>query len=184
MEKTLFPGWLLITFFKKVAKTFFYLKYFSYISSVIIETNTMKEIINTTGVQTTEVINNVTLGKIKDVRFISKTRAGFMTVVDARDFDIEGYNNHPECLITGYKKGALQTVQVQFENSDYWFTVFARAGKKVHLIDSAILADLTVGAINGMFYNTNLYSQLQYQAVGAKTWASMAYVMNEVEMAA
>lgn len=144
----------------------------------------MKQIINTTGVQTTEVLNNVTLGKIVNARFISKTRAGFMTISDARDFDIEGYNNHPERLISGYKKGALQTVQVQFESSDYWFTVFARAGKKVHLIDSAILADLTVGTINSMFSNTNLYSQLQYQAVGAKTWASMAFVQNEVAMAA
>ena len=184
MEKTPFLPGLLITFFKKVAQIFFYVKSFSYISSVIIETNTMKEIINTTGVQTNNTINNVTLGKIKDVRFISKTRAGFMTVVDARDFDIEGYNNHPERLISGYKKGALQTVQVQFESSDYWFTVFARAGKKVHLIDEAILADLHVGTINGMFLNTNLYSQLQYQAVGAKSWACKAFVQNEALVAA
>jgi len=144
----------------------------------------MKQIINTTGVQTTEVLNNVTLGKIANARFISKTRAGYMSISDARDFDIEGYNNRPERLISGYKKGALQTVQVQFESSDYWFTVFARAGKKVHLIDEAILADLTVGTINGMFSNTNLYSQLQYQAVGAKTWASKAFVQNEVAVAA
>jgi hypothetical protein len=139
----------------------------------------MQEIINTTGVRTTDVLDNTTLGKITNVRFISKSRAGFMTISDARDFDIEGYNNHPEHLISGFKKGALQTVQVQFESSDYFFTVFARAGKKIHLIDKAILRDLTVGTINGMFYNTELYGQSQYNAVNAATWASKAYVMNE-----
>jgi len=142
----------------------------------------MKEIINTTGIHTFDFINKPELGKITNVRFISKTRAGYMTVSDARDFDIEGYNNHPERLISGYLKGALQTVQVQFESSDYFFTVFARQGKKIHMIDEAILADLTVGTINSMFYNTNLYSQAQYQAVGAKTWAdkAFAFVQNEV----
>jgi hypothetical protein len=139
----------------------------------------MQEIINTTGVRTTDVLDNTTLGKITNVRFISKSRAGFMTISDARDFDIEGYNNHPERLISGFKKGALQTVQVQFESSDYFFTVFARQGKKIHLIDKAILRDLTVGTINSMFYNTELYGQSQYNAVNAATWASKAYVMNE-----
>ena len=139
----------------------------------------MQEIINTTGVHTVDVLDNATLGKFVKVRYISKSRAGFMTVSDARDFDIEPLNNHPESLIGGFKKGALQTVQVQFANSDYWFTVFARAGKKIHLIDKAILRDLTVGTINGMFYNTDLYGQSQYNAVNAATWASKAYVMNE-----
>jgi hypothetical protein len=113
------------------------------------------------------------------VRFISKSRAGFMTIVDAKEWDIEGYNDHPERLISGFKKGALQTVEVQFEGSDYYFTVFARQGKKIHMIDEAILADLTVGTINSLFLNTDLYSQTQYTAVNAATWASKAYVMNE-----
>ena len=54
-------------------------------------------------------------------------------------------------------------------------------GKKVNLIDESIIAALTVGTINSMYYNTNLYSHEQYQAVNSKTWASKAYVMNEVE---
>jgi hypothetical protein len=139
----------------------------------------MQEIINTTGVHTTDVLDNTTLGKFTGVRYVSKSRAGFMTISDAPHFDIERLNNHPESLISGYKKGALQTVQVQFAGSDYWFTVFARAGKKIHLIDKAILRDLTVGTINGMFYNTDLYNQSQYSAVNAATWASKAYTMNE-----
>ena len=139
----------------------------------------MKQIINTTGVHTCNTINNVTLGKITNVRFISKSRGGFMTITDARDFDIEGYNNNPERLISGFLKGALQTVQVQFESGDYFFTVFARSGKKIRLIDEAILRDLTVGTINSMFYNTELYNQRQYGAVNAQSWASLAYVQNE-----
>ena len=63
-------------------------------------------------------------------------------------------------------------------------TVFSRTGKKVKLIDEAILANLTVGTINGMFANTNLMDMEQYKLVGAKSWASMAFVQNEVPVAA
>ena len=136
----------------------------------------MKKIINATGVRTVDFLMGKT---ITAARFIVKSRAGFMTVVDARDFDVEAYNKYPERLISGYTKGALQTVQVQLDGYDFFFTVFARQGKKIHLIDEVILADLTVGTINSLFYNTELYSQYQYKAVNSATWASMAYVMNE-----
>lgn len=135
----------------------------------------MKNLINTTNIRTTEFIK----GTITAARFISKSRAGFMTIVDAPDWQVERYNKYPEELISGYKKGALQTVQVQLDNSDYFFTVFARQGKKIHLIDEAILRELTVGTINSLFVNTELYDQIQYRAVAAKTWADKAYVMNE-----
>ena len=121
--------------------------------------------------------------QITAVRFIVKSRAGFMTISEGRDFDLPLYNNKPESLINGFVKGALQTVQVQLEGMDHFFTVFARQGKKIHLIDEAILADLTVGTINSYFSNTDLYSQYQYQAVGASSWASKAYVMNEPTLA-
>jgi hypothetical protein len=136
----------------------------------------MKELINLNHVRTCSFIKE---GQITGVRFISKSRAGFMTISDARDFDLEGYNNNPERLITGFKKGALQTVQVQLDGSDYYFTVFARQGKKIHFIDEEILRNLTVGTINSMFYNTELYSANQYKAVNSATWASKAFVMNE-----
>ena len=141
----------------------------------------MQKIINTTGIPTTDFLSQYTSGKF---RFITKCRAGFMTIVDSRDFDNERYMQHPEGLIAGYKKGALQTVQFQPEGTDIWLTIFARVGKKVHLCDQAILRDLTVGTINGMYYNTNLYSQSQYAAVGATTWASKAYVENNAFQAA
>jgi hypothetical protein len=33
-----------------------------------------------------------------------------------------------------------------------------------------------------MYYNTNLYSHQQYKSVNSKSWASMAYQMNDLEM--
>jgi hypothetical protein len=107
-----------------------------------------------------------------------------MTIVDGRDFDNERYMQYPESLINGYKKGALQTVQFNPEGTDIWLTIFARVGKKIHLCDQTILRDLTVGTINGLYYNTNFYSQSQYRAVGATSWASKAFVENTAILAA
>ena len=139
----------------------------------------MKELINITGIPTMNFITNDEGRKITNVRFVVKTKLG-MTVCDARDFDMDRYNKHPECLISGFKKGALQTVQVELDNSGYFLTVFSRTGKTVKLIDEAILVDVKVGTINSMFYNTNLYDWQQYKAVNSKTWDSYAYQMNAV----
>ena len=111
-------------------------------------------------------------------RMVVKTKLG-MTVVDARSFDNPRIMANPESAISGYKKGALQTVQFKADGSECWLTVFSRTGKRVKLIDEAILANLTVGTINGMYYNTNLMDMAQYKLVGSKTWASMAFVQNE-----
>jgi hypothetical protein len=124
----------------------------------------------------TDILSEHTAGKF---RMIVKTKLG-MTCVDARDFENPRLMENPECIISGYKKGVLHTVQFQPEGSDYWLTVFSRNGKVVNLIDESILVNLTVGTINSMYYNTNLYNQYQYKAVNSKTWASMAYKMNEV----
>ena len=135
----------------------------------------MKNLINTTNIHTVDILSNYTEGKF---RMIVKTKLG-MTCCDARDFDNPRIMANPEAAISGYKKGVLQTVQFQPEGSDYWLTVFSRTGKTVKLIDKSILVNLTVGTINGLYYNTNLYSQAQYQAVNSKTWASHAYQMNQ-----
>ena len=103
-----------------------------------------------------------------------------MTCVDSRDFDSHHMGNHPSSTITGYKNGVLQTVQFKPSGTNTWLTIFSRTGKKVKLIDESILVNLTVGHINGMYYNTNLYSHQQYKSVNSKSWASMAYQMNEV----
>ena len=111
-------------------------------------------------------------------RMIVKTKLG-MTCCDARDFDNPRMMENPECIISGYKQGALQTVQFNPSGTDTWSTIFSRTGKKVKLIDESILVNLTVGTINSMYYNTNLYDHHQYKAVNSKSWASMAYKMNE-----
>ena len=91
---------------------------------------------------------------------------------------------YPESIITGYKKGALQTVEFCPDGGDYYLTVFARKGNKIVIIDKTILGHLTVGTINQLFLNTNLYNQEQYSAVGAKTWADRAYVPYQVQVEA
>jgi len=110
-------------------------------------------------------------------RMVVKTKLG-MTVCDTRDFDNPRIMANPECAISGYKKGALQTVQFCPEGSDYYLTIFSRTGKKVKLIDESILANLTVGTINSMYSNTNLMDMEQYKSVGSTSWASMAFVQN------
>lgn len=141
----------------------------------------MKNLINTTGIHTVDYISTA-LDQITNVRFITKCRAGFMTIVEGRKSNMEGYNKNLESLITGFKKGALQTVEIELGNSGIYLTVFARIGKKIKLIDKSILVNLTVGTINGLYYDTNLCNQIQYLAVNSKTWASYAYRMNEAQL--
>ena len=136
----------------------------------------MKKLINT--IQDIMTVNILDQYEGGEFRHIVKTKLG-MTCVDARDFDNVRMNKFPESIISGYKRGVLQTVQFKAEGSDTWLTVFSRTGKKVKLIDETILRNLTVGTINSMFDNTNLMDQNQYRAVNSKTWASMAFIMNE-----
>lgn len=130
----------------------------------------MNNIINVTGVNQVEFIN----GRKGEFRAVVKCRAGFFTVVDLKDRFKTGAG-----VLNNFKKGALQTVEFKPEGTENWLTVFALKGKKVMLIDSEILAELEVGTINCNFLNTNLYSQAQYAAVKARTWACKAFVMNE-----
>jgi len=131
-------------------------------------------------IMVTDILSQYTAGEF---RMVVKTRLG-MTVCDARSFDNPRICANPELAISGYKAGALQTVQFKPEGSDFWLTVFSRTGKRVKLIDEAILAKLTVGTINGMYSNTNLMDMQQYKLVGSTSWASMAFVENAVEVAA
>lgn len=143
----------------------------------------MTNLINTTDVRTVNVLGAYpnTKGKF---RFITKCRAGWMTIVDAKDNENEYYMTYPESIITGYLKGALQTVEFKPDGWDIWLTVFARKGNKIVLIDEVILSHLTVGTINQYYSNTNLYSQTQYNAVGAKNWTDRAFVPYQIPMEA
>lgn len=147
-----------------------------------------KAIINTTDIHTVDIINNSHYPTLPGkFRFITKCKAGYMTCNDARDFDDARLYENPASVMSAYKKGALHTVEYKPSGSDNFFTVFAKKGNKVILMDEAIMRGLDVGCINGLWYNTNLMDMNQYKAVNSKTWASMAFVMNttvEVEVAA
>lgn len=136
----------------------------------------MSTLINTIGLQTTDILDKYPKGQF---RVITKNRHVGMGCHDLRDFENERYCENPSNILAMYKKGALQTIEYKPEGSDYWFRVFSRTGKKIHIIDQKILVGLTVGTINSMWFNTELYSHRQYQAVNSATWASHAFQMNE-----
>ena len=139
----------------------------------------MKNLVNIAGIHTVNVLSDYSKGKF---RVITKCRAGWMTIIDCRDYDNEWFMKQPESIITGYTKGSLQTVEFCPDGGDYYLTIFARKGNKIVIIDETILGHLTVGTINQLFSNTNLYNQEQYNAVGARTWADRAYVPYNVLM--
>jgi len=106
-------------------------------------------------------------------RVITKCQAGFMvtSVVEASS----ALN-----ALRRYKMKAVQAIariKDVANIGEHDFTVYARTGKKVW-IEENMLAEMTVGDINQSLTNTALYSQAQYNAVNAKSWASKAYVMN------
>jgi hypothetical protein len=134
----------------------------------------MNKIINTLGLHTSNFIN----GQKGSYRIVYKCQAGFFSIAEAKYNDDIANEHGPASLLSSWKKGSLQTIQFMAEGGQYWLTVFARKGKKIVVIDEDILKGLTVGTINSFFTDTNLYSQKQYEAVGAKNWANKAFVMN------
>jgi len=105
-------------------------------------------------------------------RVITKCQAGFMVSSDVQaNSAIQAFRR--------YKPKAIQSIAFLL-NGGYPVTVFARNGKKVWASE-CFLSEVTVGDINQDLSNTALYSQHQYAMVNAKSWASKAYVMNEVE---
>jgi len=103
---------------------------------------------------------------------IVKVKAGFYSSVNCESIaTLAG-------VVSRFKKGALQTVEFIPEGANYPLTVFAKKGKNIVLADEALLKEITVGVINGLFYDSNLMDQAQYKAVNAKTWGDKAFVMN------
>ncbi len=101
-----------------------------------------------------------------------------MSIAEAKYNDDIANDHGPAQLLSCCKKGSLQTIQFMAEGGQHWLTVFARKGKKIVVIDEDILEGLTVGTINSYWIDTNLYSQKQYEAVGAKNWACKAFLTN------
>ena len=144
----------------------------------------MTQIINVTGIPTIDVLDKYENGRF---RFITKTRAGYISCHDAPDFQNPRYKKNPEFLLTAYKKGVIQSIQFlpTDENDkpehEIWLTVFARQGKKIHYVDEAILRNLKVAAVNQFWYNTQLFSTRQYGAVNTKTWDSYVFRQNSTK---
>lgn len=132
------------------------------------------QIVNVNRLSTCKFIN----GRSGEFRVITKCQAGFLIVSDCRQHENEFYSTRPAQVLNDYKRGSLQTVQFKAEGTATWLTVFARVGKKIKLVDEDILGTLDIGTINQLWSNTELYSQTQYAAVNAKTWADLAFVTN------
>lgn len=106
-------------------------------------------------------------------RVIYKCKAGFISSNDV------GAKSAYDVFRT-HKMKHVNSIEF-VTKSGHALTIYSRVGKKVWITEE-LLAQLTVGDINGNnLVNTALYSQFQYNAVKAKTWADKAYVMNEVE---
>ena len=112
-------------------------------------------------------------GKKGEYRFVLKQANGFGISVASPAMNAT-FNTHLELTLSMGKKGVVQTVEFKAEDSEYWFPIFKRKGKKIQ-IDRELLNVLTVGTINSLFLNTELYNQEQYKLNGAKTWADLAY---------
>lgn len=110
-------------------------------------------------------------GRKGSYRAIVKVQAGFYSSVNCD-------NKSLASVVRRFKKGALQTVEFIPEGTTYPLTVFAKKGKNIVLADEALLQEMTVGDINGLYSNSNLCDQAQYKAVNAKTWADKAFVIN------
>ena len=110
-------------------------------------------------------------GRKGNYRAIVKVQAGFYSSVNCDNASLAS-------VVRRFKKGALQTVEFIPEGTTYPLTVFAKKGKNIILADEALLKEMTVGDINGLYSNSNLCDQAQYKAVNAKTWADKAFVIN------
>ena len=118
-------------------------------------------------------------GKKGEFRFVLKQANGLGISVASPTMNAT-FNTHLELTLSMGKKGVVQTVEFKAEDGEHWFPIFKRKGKKIQ-IDRELLNVLTVGTINSLFLNTELYNQEQYKLNGAKTWADLAYGKNELE---
>ena len=119
-------------------------------------------------------------GKKGEFRFVLKQANGFGISVASPAMNAT-FNMDLEMTLALGKKGVVQTVEFKAQDSEYWFPIFKRKGKKIQ-IDRELLNVLTVGTINSLFLNTELYNQEQYKLNGAKTWADLAYGLSLIHI--
>ena len=103
---------------------------------------------------------------------VTKCRAGYPTVSTVKA-------DSPYQAFRRFQAGAILNLSFSNKNVNHNFTLYARQGKKVWIAPE-LAKDITVGDINDgkVMSGTSLYSQDQYQAVNAKTWASKVFIQN------
>jgi len=137
----------------------------------------------------TQIINKTKISQVNFIqdrpgqfRAIVKVSSGFMTIVNDLGLECkwEGGARWKRAIdvFRSFKKGALQTIEFKADGTDRWMTVFAKGGTKIKFMDNQLFGDIEVGDINSNWTNTNLYDQMQYGIVNAKTWASKVFVKN------
>ena len=137
-----------------------------------------QQIINNNSIQQVDFIQ----GRTGEFRAIIKGSSGIVSV--SPDLGILcNWESGPRWksaiqVFRGFKKGVLQSIEFKPANSNNWFTVFARNGKKIILMDTDLFLAMEVGDINQNWTNTELYSMANYTQAGAKTWADKAFVPN------
>jgi len=102
---------------------------------------------------------------------VTKCKAGYPAISKVEA-------NSPYEAFRRYRVDAVMNVSF-VDAFGVYFTMYARMGKRVWM-NEAIAEHLTVGDINdgSVMANTSLYSQEQYKAVNAKTWADKVFILN------
>ncbi len=103
---------------------------------------------------------------------VTKCNAGYPTVSTIKA-------DSPYQAFRRFQTGAIMNISFMNQNVNHNFTIYARHGKKVW-ISPELAKDITVADINdgSQMVKTSLYSQDQYKAVNAKTWASKVFIQN------
>ena len=82
-----------------------------------------------------------------------------------------------ERVVTGWKKNALQTIEVQLPGSDFYLTVLALKGNKFIIAENTILENITIGSIHSSF--PKMADHGHWKNIGSKTWADNAYKLED-----
>lgn len=113
-------------------------------------------------------------GRTGDFTAITKCKAGFPISVQRSRTEWPTIKH----VFDWFKSNSILAIEFRPDDYDHRYTVYARKGNKIVIMDKALARELTVGDINSCMSNTNLCDQKQYDYVNAKTWASKAFVQN------
>tara|TARA_Y100000817_G_scaffold100385_1_gene78419 strand:+ start:158 stop:667 length:510 start_codon:yes stop_codon:yes gene_type:complete len=108
--------------------------------------------------------DNLKWDTVYTYRAITKCKAGFLVITAG--------NASLSRIVTGWKKGAIHTIEISRPDGS-WSRVLIMKGGKFHRIDKEIIENLTVGDIHTSF--PLMADHLHWNVIGSKTWADSAY---------